>query len=160
ALAAGTPIYAEKVVCCPLATSKAKVGVIYACMPKDGYQYFLAGHMQLLASIAGLTAVALEHARYVEWLERANQHFKELINTEHGMVGRSQKQRDIDVFVNRAGPSDRPVLIFGETGTGKELVARAIHRNSLSANKEFVAVNCGAFPESLLESELFGHERG
>jgi transcriptional regulator with GAF, ATPase, and Fis domain len=129
-------------------------------MPEEGYQYFLAGHMQLLASIAGLTAVALEHARYVEWLERENQQLKEIINTEHGMVGRSQKQQDIDAFVNRAGPSDRSVLISGETGAGKELVARAIHRNSLRASKEFVAVNCGAFPESLLESELFGHERG
>ena len=160
ALTEGARVYGEKVVCCPLTTSNAKVGVIYATMPKDGFEWFLAPRMQLFASIAGLTAVALEHARYVEWLERQNHHLKEVVNVEHGMVGHSKRQSQIDEFISRAGPSDRPVLILGETGTGKELVARAIHRNSLRANTELVAVNCGAFSENLLESELFGHEKG
>jgi two-component system response regulator AtoC len=75
-------------------------------------------------------------------------------------VGASQKMREIFDLINRLSQVDTTVLIRGENGTGKELVARAIHFNSPRKHGEFVAINCGAIPENLMESELFGHEKG
>jgi transcriptional regulator with GAF, ATPase, and Fis domain len=154
------PAYQEKIVCCPVTVVNAKVGVIYAVIEKAAFESFTAGHIKLFESIAGLTAVALDHARYVEWLEGENQRLNEIINIEHGMIGRSEVMQKAYEFVGRAGPSDRTILITGETGTGKELLARALHRNSPRRDKGFFAVNCAALPETLLESELFGHEKG
>jgi len=76
------------------------------------------------------------------------------------MMGRSQAVREVEAFVGKAGPVDVPVLITGETGTGKEIVARAIHQAGSCGGKAMVTLNCGAIPEPLIESELFGHLRG
>ena len=76
------------------------------------------------------------------------------------MVGEAEAIRKVKRFVNRVGRSDSTVMVYGESGTGKELVARAIHARSARHKGPFVRVNCGALPESLLDSELFGHERG
>jgi two-component system NtrC family response regulator len=76
------------------------------------------------------------------------------------IIGKSKKMRDIFDTIQKVAPTTATVLIEGESGTGKELVARAIHFNSLRREKPFVAVNCSALAESLLESELFGHEKG
>lgn len=77
-----------------------------------------------------------------------------------GIIGDSEVMRNVYEKIHLASESDITVLIQGESGTGKELVAKAIHYNSARSNKQFVAVNCAAIPESLIESELFGHERG
>src|SRR3954462_14770700 len=76
------------------------------------------------------------------------------------MVYEDPKSAALRARVERVAPSDATVLIIGETGTGKEIVARHIHALSRRADRPFLAVNCGAFAESLIESELFGHERG
>ena len=81
-------------------------------------------------AVAGSTAVALEHARYLAWLESENRRLKEAIKVEHGMVGRSERMQKVYEIIGRAGPSDLTVLITGESGTGKELAAKALHRNS------------------------------
>jgi DNA-binding NtrC family response regulator len=84
---------------------------------------------------------------------------RSLLNFDQ-IVSASSAMREIMRRVARVGPTEVPVLIMGETGTGKELVARAIHANSRRASRPFVAVNCGAIPEGLAESELFGHRKG
>jgi two-component system, NtrC family, response regulator len=81
-------------------------------------------------------------------------------NEFHGIIGNSRSMQDIFRFIERVALSDISVLISGESGTGKELVAHAIHRQSQRKDNPFVVVNCGAIPENLLESELFGHEKG
>ncbi len=76
------------------------------------------------------------------------------------IIGNSASMREVFRLIDRAGPTDKAILIQGASGTGKELVARALHRASARSQKPFVAINCAALPESLLESELFGHEKG
>jgi len=93
-------------------------------------------------------------------LRRENRTLKSALETRHQLVGDSTALKGILDQVRRAAPSNATVLILGESGVGKELVARSIHRSSLRARERFVQVNCAAIPEELIESELFGHERG
>jgi len=89
-----------------------------------------------------------------------NRHLKLSFDDRYRMVGTSQAMQGAWDAVKRAAPTAATVLITGESGVGKELVARAIHRNSLRMDESFVQVNCAAIPEELIESELFGHEKG
>lgn len=95
-------------------------------------------------------------------LEEENRHLLEQYAKSplDGIVGSSQKMLDVCRLVEKVGPSDATTLILGESGTGKELIARALHRLSSRHDKPFVALNCAAIPDNLLESELFGYERG
>jgi transcriptional regulator with GAF, ATPase, and Fis domain len=121
---------------------------------------FDEGHLQLLTAVAGMAAVAWENATILGWLQEENVRLQSELKLEHGMVGVSDKLRDLQRQIAKVAPSNSNVLILGESGTGKELIARALHRNSLRAAGPFVAINCAALTETLLESELFGHERG
>ena len=93
-------------------------------------------------------------------LRRENRTLRSALETKHQLVGESSSLKQIMEQVRRAAPTSATVLILGESGVGKELIARAIHRTSLRAKERFVQVNCAAIPEELIESELFGHERG
>ena len=81
------------------------------------------------------------------------------LNTE-GIIGQSSSLRDLFKVITKVAPTDSTVLVTGESGTGKEVLVRALHANSLRADKPFIPINCGAIPRELLESELFGHEKG
>jgi two-component system nitrogen regulation response regulator NtrX len=93
-------------------------------------------------------------------LRDENRSLKRAVEARHQMVGESPSIRQIWDSIKRAAPTNATVLLLGESGSGKELVARAIHRNSLRSRDRFVQVNCAAIPEELIESELFGHEKG
>ena len=150
---------AQSVMCVPLLLFDRKLGVLYldTTSPRDPFNN---DHLKLVAAISGIAAVAIENARQFEWLETENERLLSDVNIEHNMVGEAASMQRVYHFISKVAPTDATVLISGESGTGKELAARAIHRNSKRAQKGFMAVNCAALNESLLESELFGHEKG
>lgn len=147
------------ILCVPLVMLERTLGVIYLDT-KEPDAVFDKDHLQLVSAISAITAVAIENARHIEWLVSENQRLIADFNIEHNLVGESQSMRDVLQFISKVAPTDSTVLLSGESGTGKELAARAIHLNSRRADKPFMAVNCAALAESLLESELFGHEKG
>jgi two-component system response regulator HydG len=123
----------------------------------------LSEHADTFAAIATLGAMALETAREVERLTTENELLTDRLNRTSpstGIVGNSPPMQRLMQKVKRVATSEASVLLLGETGTGKEMVAQAIHRASGRAGRAFVAINCAAITETLLESELFGHEKG
>src|SRR5918999_4154468 len=104
--------------------------------------------------------VTLHNTLKREELGRENRELKLAMEAKYEIVGKSPSLVKVLDAVRRAAPTDATVLLLGESGAGKELVARAIHRNSKRAGQRFVQVNCAAIPEELIESELFGHEKG
>src|SRR6476661_3479328 len=104
--------------------------------------------------------VSLRNALDSRQLRDENRSLKKAVEVRHQMIGESAGLKHVMAAVGRAAPTNATVLIQGESGVGKELVARTIHRNSLRSRERFVQVNCAAIPEELIESELFGHEKG
>lgn len=104
----------------------------------------------------------LRRCFYVAELEREYHALQQKLQPAsfEGMVGSSPQMQGVFSFIRKVAPTTAPVLILGESGTGKEMVAQAIHRRSQRKGGPFVAINCNAIPENLLESELFGHEKG
>jgi Nif-specific regulatory protein len=143
----------------PLTMGEKTLGVIYLDAVTPGRK-FDQDHLELLRAVASMTASALENLRRFNQLESENQRLKAEISGSHDMVGQAPKMRETYAFISKAAPTDATVLIRGESGTGKELAARALHNHSPRAEKPFVAINCAALTETLLESELFGYEKG
>jgi Nif-specific regulatory protein len=120
---------------------------------------FGEAQLEFLSALAHLAAAALEQGREQRRLGRVNEALKEGV-PELEMIGECEPMRRLRARIERVAASDAAVLIRGESGTGKELVARTLHALSGRAEQPFVAVNCAAIPDSLIESELFGHEKG
>jgi len=127
-----------------------------------GVQTELSGDSRdILSALTILISAALENKRDVSLLETDNALLRERVERDRsGIVGDSPAILRLLEMINRVAPRDTTVLILGESGTGKELVATAIHQRSTRRNRPFVAINCAALTETLLESELFGHEKG
>ena len=102
----------------------------------------------------------VKHALDQHRLEQENRTLRTSVQRKFELVGQAPAMQQLRQLIETAGPTNSRVLIGGENGTGKELVARAIHQHSARAGRTFVAVNCAAIPETLIESELFGHEKG
>jgi Nif-specific regulatory protein len=145
--------------CVPLAITDRIAGLIYVDT-SDPSGHFDEGHLQLLMGVAGIASIAFENVLHFEWLTCEKGRLEAEIGLEHDMVGESERMQEVYNLIARAAAADSTVLIRGESGTGKELAARALHRNSLRCDRPFIAINCAALAEQLLESELFGHERG
>src|SRR5579863_9114846 len=149
----------RSLLCVPLSVFQRVIGCVYLDTTNASSR-FNEDHLQLMAGIAGISAVALDNARRLQWLEQENQRLTAEIKQEQSLIGEAAGMREIYQFLAKVAPTDSTVLIEGESGTGKELAARALHSNGGRSNKPFVAINCAAIPETLLESDLFGHERG
>jgi Nif-specific regulatory protein len=149
----------HSVLAVPLEVRGKMLGVMYLEASSPGSR-FDSDLLQVATTLGNITALAIENARHLERLDGENRRLHEELNIHHSMVGESKAMREVYEFVSRVAGRDSTVLISGESGTGKELVARAVHMNSPRVDKPFVAINCAAITETLLESELFGHERG
>ncbi len=145
--------------CVPLALPQKTLGVIYLDTGNT-FTAFDEHHLQMVTAVAGISGAAIENVRRAERLENENRRLNEEINIQHQMVGESRRMSELYQFIAKVADADASVLVRGESGTGKELAARAIHVNGRRAQKPFVAVNCATLTETLLESELFGHEKG
>ena len=143
----------------PLEVQDKVLGALYLDTSSQGAR-FDSELLQLVTALGNVAALAIENAHHLERLGDENRRLQQEINIEHNMVGEGQRMREVYQFVSRVAARESTVLIQGESGTGKELVARAIHGNSSRANRPFVAINCAAIVDTLLESELFGHEKG
>jgi Nif-specific regulatory protein len=145
--------------CVPMIVGERVVGIIYLDARVPTVQ-FDDTHLRVLQAIAHIAALALENLGHWEKLRQENLALRAEIALKHDIVGRSSRIQKVFEFIRKVAPADSTVLIQGESGTGKELVARAIHSNSPRADCPFVAINSAAIAASLLESELFGHEKG
>jgi transcriptional regulator with GAF, ATPase, and Fis domain len=151
---------ARNVLCVPLVATEKTVGVVYLTSPGSAADApFSEEHIHFLNSVSRIAAVTIENRLALAALSQENQQLKEQIYTSD-IVGESRQVQQLEDFISRVAQGDSAVLIRGESGTGKELVARAIHQRSPRSARPFVAINCAAIPETLLESELFGHEKG
>jgi transcriptional regulator with GAF, ATPase, and Fis domain len=149
----------HSIICAPLTAVRKTFGAIYLDSRRPAVR-FDEGHLELLSSIAGMAAMALANIQRIEHLQKEATRLQAALNGEHTIVGESTATRKLLLLIAKVAQSDATVLLCGESGTGKELAARAIHRASERRDGPFLAINCAAIPEALLESELFGYEKG
>jgi transcriptional regulator with GAF, ATPase, and Fis domain len=149
----------EAIICIPMEASGRRIGLIYADS-SDPNAVFDKTHGDGLMIIGTMGGMSFEYASLVERLQIENAQLKEDLDIGSDLIGSSAVMAEVAKFISKAGPSGSTVVIQGESGTGKDLVARALHRCSDRSDGPFISVNCAALPEHLVESELFGYEKG
>jgi transcriptional regulator with GAF, ATPase, and Fis domain len=151
----------SSVMCVPMIYRKDLLGVIY--LGNDSVtDLFTERDLALLKIYSAQCALVVFHALQLNQLRLDNKNLRTQLQaaSQGEMIGTCPPMKQVFQVLKRVAPRDLSVLILGETGTGKELVAREVHRLSTRKDRGFVAINCGAIPENLLESELFGHKKG
>ena len=121
---------------------------------------FQLADFDAITTISQIASQAIENAFHLEWLRSEVKRLEHNLDLDCDLLGESAAMGELRSRIARVASAETTVLVLGESGTGKELVARAIHRGSPRAGKPFVAINCAALAENLIESELFGHEKG
>jgi len=149
----------ETVLCAPLVALQKTIGVIYLVCHSPG-ECFERDHVNFVNSVAAIAAVTLESVLAMESLQAENRQLREQLAVDDSMIGESPPMRQLAQTIDKLAKGDAAVLVRGESGVGKELVARAIHVKSSRSAQPFIAINCAAIPETLIESELFGYEKG
>lgn len=148
----------RSLICAPLVLEEKSLGLLYADST-NAETRLQEDHLHLAIAFADLAAAAVDRILRAEWMAGENRRLMEVLQSDR-MVGESPAMKEVYRLVARVAPSDSTVLITGESGTGKELVAQAIHRGSARSDRPMVSINCAALTETLLESEMFGHEKG
>ncbi|MFQ6113788.1 MAG: sigma 54-interacting transcriptional regulator, partial [bacterium] len=152
----------QSIACVPLSLKNRQIGAIYLdSLTKRSH--FTQESLPFLTAFANQAAIAIENAQLCQTLREENRRLRTEVQRMHAfseIIGQSRKMREVFDVMSRVLDSDTSILIEGESGTGKELVARAIHYNGPRKDEPFVALFCGSLPDSLLESELFGHKKG
>ncbi len=149
----------KSILCAPFILFDHVLGVLYLDI-LDPKLKFDQHHLQLAGAIVGITAPAIRNIQSFEAALEITRSLRTELQMDREIIGETEAIKKVYEFIRKAAPADSTVLITGESGTGKELVARAIHSNSKRTDSSFVALNCAAIPEALLENELFGHEKG
>jgi Nif-specific regulatory protein len=149
---------ARSIIAVPLRAGERIKGIVY--LEAAGANAFDEDHLKVAAAIGSIAGLAIDSAERLAWLEHENRRLEEACGVRTNMVGDSSPMKQVYERVRRIAPSECTVLILGESGTGKELAARSIHRGSERAGHPFLAINCAVLSEALLESDLFGHEKG
>jgi Nif-specific regulatory protein len=150
---------ASSILAVPILAFDHVAGILYLDS-SDPATTFTRDDLELLTGFAAVIAGSVDHLLRVHELQTENEALRAQIAGDRNLVGRSPAMETVYRFIAKVAPSEATVLIGGESGTGKELVARAVHQNSRRSQKPFIAINCAAITETLLESELFGHEKG
>jgi Nif-specific regulatory protein len=145
--------------CVPLFLRRSNVGAIYLDAPKRPKALTVV-HLRLLIAIAAEAALAIDFTRYIDTLQVQQKQLIGYAGVDKGIIGSSPRIAELLKLIYQFAATESKILILGETGTGKELVARAIHEHSRRKKGPCIAINCAAIPETLIASELFGYEPG
>ncbi|MBC2709870.1 MAG: sigma 54-interacting transcriptional regulator [Desulfosarcina sp.] len=145
--------------CVPLTIDSSTIGVVQVINKRDNTQ-FTQADMEVLEEFSSLAALAIGSAQSLEQVRQENLDLKKELGEKHQIIGKSIILKKVLEDAQKLSRTKTTALILGESGTGKELLARLIHRESPRKDKPMVVLNCAALPETLLESELFGYEKG
>jgi len=149
----------QSILCVPLLAHKRSLGALYLST-RNPAQVFDETHLETITGVAAVVGLALANAFDFQRMRAQAALLRTALEQDRPMIGESPAMKKIYDSIAKVAPAETTVLLLGESGTGKEVAARTLHRNSRRAEKSFVAVNCATLGDNLLESELFGHEKG